>query len=150
MFVNYILIGDINKIPSAVTRQTRVKPTLLLAEACLLIQRVPQHRYFLCQVKCSSRDRGYVRRPVMSPRAQALGIFLKKGPMSLHLRHLYIYMYVFYYYLFIIAQSVPFGFGRTFGFTSLIPISLFVYLPPLLSTLLYCTALIILFLKTKN
>ena len=101
MFVNYILIGDINKIPSAVTRQTRVKPTLLLAEACLLIQRVPQHRYFLCQVKCSSRDRGYVRRPVMSPRAQALGIFLKKGPMSLHLRHIYIYVCIlllFIYY----------------------------------------------------
>ena len=34
-------------------------------------------------------DRGYVRRPVMSPRAQVLGIFLKKGPMSLHLRHIY-------------------------------------------------------------
>ena len=51
-------------------------------------------------------------------------------------------------YLFIIAQSVPFGFGRASGFTSLLSISLLIYLPSLLSTLLYRTLLIILSLKT--
>ena len=45
---------------------------------------------------------------------------------------------------------MPFSFGRTFGFISLIPILLLIYLPPLLFTLLYCTPLIILFLKTKT
>ena len=44
---------------------------------------------------------------------------------------------------------MPFGFGRAFGFTShsLLPISLLIYLPPLLSTLSYCTPLILLSLK---
>ena len=39
---------------------------------------------------------------------------------------------------------MPFCFGRAFGFTSRLPISLLIYLPPLLSTLLYRTPLIIL------
>ena len=42
---------------------------------------------------------------------------------------------------------MPFGFGQAFGFTSRLPISLLIYLSPLLSTLLYCTLLIILSLK---
>ena len=45
---------------------------------------------------------------------------------------------------------MAFVFRRAFGFTSLLPISLLIYLPPLLSTLLYCTPLIILSLKTKK
>ena len=39
---------------------------------------------------------------------------------------------------------MPFDFGRAFGFTSLLPISLLIYLPHLLSTPLYRTPLIIL------
>ena len=39
---------------------------------------------------------------------------------------------------------MPFCFGRAFGFTSRLPISFLIHLPPLLSTLLYRTPLIIL------
>ena len=45
---------------------------------------------------------------------------------------------------------MPFGFGRTFGFTSPMSISLLTCLPPLLSTLFYCTPLINLSLKTND
>ena len=51
------------------------KPTLLLIETRLFIQ-----RYLLCKTFRSSRDRGYVRRPVMSPRAQVLGNLPKERP----------------------------------------------------------------------
>ena len=57
-------------------------------------------------------------------------------------------------FIYLLLLSPCLGFGQTFGFTSLIPISFSytsVYLPLLLSTLLYTSyPLIILSLKTKN